>query len=58
MVKPVPKKFSAYQALPMFKYYDDDRYAYWGGAYLMGLGNEDLKWQVTAQYNLGWNFPC
>ena len=50
------QKFSAYQALPMFKYYDDDRYAYWGGAYLMGLGNEDLKWQVTAQYNLGMEF--
>ncbi|MDE7375165.1 MAG: SusC/RagA family TonB-linked outer membrane protein, partial [Odoribacter sp.] len=50
------QKFSAYQALPMFKYYDNDRYAYWGGAYLMGLGNEDLKWQVTAQYNAGMEF--
>ena len=50
------QKFSAYQALPMFKYYDNDRYGYWGGAYLMGLGNEDLKWQVTSQYNAGMEF--
>lgn len=50
------QKFSAYQALPMFKYYDNDRYGYWGGAYLMGLGNEDLKWQVTSQYNAGLEF--
>lgn len=50
------QKFSAYQALPMFKYYDNDRYGYWGGAYLMGLGNENLKWQVTSQYNAGLEF--
>lgn len=47
------QQFSAYQAMRTFKYYLDDRYGNWGGAYLMGLGNEDLKWQVTDQFNVG-----
>ena len=50
------QKFSAYQALRMYKSYEDNRYGYWVGSYLMGLGNEDLKWQVTAQYNVGVEF--
>lgn len=50
------QKFASYQALPMFDYYTNDRYGFWNGAYLMGLGNKDLKWQVTSQYNVGVEF--
>lgn len=47
------QQFSAYQALSTFAYYMDDRYGNWGGAYLKSHGNNDLKWQVTDQFNVG-----
>jgi TonB-linked SusC/RagA family outer membrane protein len=47
------QQFSAYQALQMFGYYLDNRYGNWGAAYLAGFGNKDLKWQTTAQFNVG-----
>lgn len=49
-------KFSSYQALSMFKYYPDDRYLIFNGADLQGLGNENLKWQVTDEWNAGIEF--
>lgn len=45
--------FPAYQAMKTYKYYTDERYHMWNGAYLMGLGNEDLKWQETGKFNAG-----
>lgn len=50
------QNFGAYQALMTYKYYSDDRYKDWIGAYLMALGNENLKWQQTGQYNVGVEF--
>jgi len=47
------QQFSAYQAISSLKYYSTENYLNWNGAYLMGLGNKDLKWQKTDQINLG-----
>jgi len=46
-------QFEAYQALSTFKNYSGERYILWNGAGLMGLGNENLKWQVTKELNGG-----
>lgn len=46
-------QFSAYQSHSVFQYYMDQRYGPWLGAYQNSLGNPDLKWQRTSQYNLG-----
>lgn len=47
------QNFSAYQALSTYRYFNDKRYFTSNGAYLLGLGNENLKWQQTQSYNLG-----
>lgn len=47
------QQFQAYQALRTYEYYTDKRYLYWNGAELKGLGNENLKWQITDQYDGG-----
>ncbi|WP_316751726.1 SusC/RagA family TonB-linked outer membrane protein [Pedobacter gandavensis] len=47
------QNFSPYQALSSYRYYTDDRYVNSNGAYLIGLGNKDLKWQQTMKYDLG-----
>ncbi|SKD10274.1 TonB-linked outer membrane protein, SusC/RagA family [Chitinophaga ginsengisegetis] len=47
------QNFNAYQALSTYGYYTDDRYYSWTGAYLMGLGNESLKWQQKMNYDVG-----
>jgi TonB-linked SusC/RagA family outer membrane protein len=47
------QNFNAYQALSTYGYYTDDRYSNWLGAYLLGLGNEDLQWQQTMKYDIG-----
>jgi TonB-linked SusC/RagA family outer membrane protein len=47
------QQFSAYQALSTFQYYTDNKYINWTGAGLISLGNEELKWQVTDQFNVG-----
>jgi TonB-linked SusC/RagA family outer membrane protein len=47
------QQFSAYQAMSIYRYYTDDRYLDWMGARLLGLGNEDLEWQTTNQFNIG-----
>jgi TonB-linked SusC/RagA family outer membrane protein len=49
------QQFSAYQAISTLRYYTNNRYGNWIGARLMGLGNEDLEWQTTKQYNIGCN---
>lgn len=47
------QQFSPYQALQTYQYYSDNRYLNRTGAYLMALGNENLKWQLTDQFNTG-----
>lgn len=47
------QNFSSYQALSTYRYYTDNRYYSWLGAYLLGLGNPDLKWQQKMNYNIG-----
>jgi len=47
------QNFSSYQALSTYQYYTADRYYSWMGAYLLGLGNDQLKWQQTKNYDLG-----
>lgn len=47
------QQFSPYQALATYEYFTGDRYMFWNGAALKGLGNPDLKWQVTKQTNFG-----
>lgn len=47
------QNFSAYQALSTYRYYTDARYYGWSGAYLIGLGNENLRWQQNEKINVG-----
>lgn len=47
------QQFSSYQALATYEYFNSDRYLFWSGAALKALGNPDLKWQNTKQYNFG-----
>ena len=47
------QNFNSYQALATFSYYLDQAYDNWVGSYLMGLSNDDLKWQKTKDYNVG-----
>jgi len=47
------QNFNAYQALSTYQYYTNERYYNWMGSYLMGLGNDELKWQQTEKYNIG-----
>ena len=42
-----------YQALTTYEYDRDQRYNGDMGAYLMGLGNDKLRWQDTYQHNIG-----
>jgi TonB-linked SusC/RagA family outer membrane protein len=46
------QQFPPYQAMTIFHYYGTN-YRTWNGYYMMGLGNENLKWQTTGQLNLG-----
>ncbi len=46
-------QFSAYQSQSIYKYYLDQQYNQWMGAYQEGLANPNLAWQKTGQYNLG-----
>lgn len=47
------QNFNAYQAQSTYQYYTDDRYFNWTGAYMLGLGNESLKWQQKMNYDIG-----
>jgi TonB-linked SusC/RagA family outer membrane protein len=50
------QNFSPYQALMTFRFFGLENYQYWQGAYLLGLGNTDLTWQATGQFNAGMEF--
>jgi TonB-linked SusC/RagA family outer membrane protein len=45
--------FRPYQALITYQGFGGKNYQNWFGSYIMALGNEDLGWQQTNQYNLG-----
>ena len=45
--------FDPYQAMTTFTYYGKQSYRTWVGAYVMGLGNKELGWQQTGQWNVG-----
>jgi hypothetical protein len=45
--------FSPYQALITYQSFGGKNYQNWFGSRIMALGNEDLGWQQTNQYNLG-----
>jgi TonB-linked SusC/RagA family outer membrane protein len=47
------QKFRPYLALLTYQGFGGQNYQNWFGSYLMALGNEDLGWQQTNQYNLG-----
>ncbi len=47
------QNFSSYQALATYRYYTSDRYYSWMGAYMLGLGNPNLRWQQKLNYNIG-----
>ena len=47
------QNFSPYQAMMVYRFYSQARYRMWSGSYLASLGNDDLEWQTTNQYNAG-----
>jgi TonB-linked SusC/RagA family outer membrane protein len=47
------QSFSSFQALTTYRYFGNQTYKYWTGAYMMGMGNPDLGWQQTNQTNIG-----
>lgn len=47
------QQFSSYQALRTYQTFIAERYMIWNGVELMGIGNKDLEWQITDQYDVG-----
>jgi TonB-linked SusC/RagA family outer membrane protein len=47
------QNFNPYQAMATYNYYTDTYYDNIVGAKLMGLANDELKWQQTQDYNFG-----
>lgn len=49
------QNFNPYQAKATYKFYEDVIYDNITGAYLMALANDKLKWQQTADLNVGFD---
>ena len=49
------QNFNPYQALAMFGYHKEQAYDNWIGSYLMALPNDNLKWQKTQDFNVGFD---
>lgn len=47
------QNFSSYQSIATYRYTLDKIYQNYLGAHLMGMANEDLKWQQKMDYNVG-----
>lgn len=47
------QNFNPYQAMTMYSYNLDRRYIMGVGATMMGMGNDDLRWQQNAKTNVG-----
>lgn len=43
-------------AFTSYEYVTNNKYMNWTGAYLTGLGNYDLTWQMTREFNVGLEF--
>lgn len=43
----------AYASIASYKYFMDQTYDQFLGAYLKGMKNDDLKWQEKLDYNIG-----
>lgn len=46
----------AYEAMATYKYYMDRTYQGMLGSYLKGMKNDDLKWQLRQDFNIGFDF--
>lgn len=49
------QNFNPYQAKATYKYYEDVVYDNIVGTYLMAMANRNLKWQQTADFNIGFD---
>ncbi|MBA6152044.1 SusC/RagA family TonB-linked outer membrane protein [Gelidibacter gilvus] len=49
------QNFNSYQSLATFGYYQSQAYDNWVGSYLFNLPNDDLRWQKTMDYNVGFD---
>ncbi|MBB4042588.1 TonB-linked SusC/RagA family outer membrane protein [Bacteroides reticulotermitis] len=49
------QNFNPYQAKATYKFYEDVVYDNIVGSYLMGMANDKLKWQQTAEMNMGFD---
>lgn len=49
------QNFSPFQSLATFKYYQTQSYDNWVGSYLYALPNDNLSWQKTHDYNIGFD---
>jgi len=47
------QNFSPYQAKATYRFYDNIVYDNIAGAYLMGMPNDNLKWQQTGDFTVG-----
>lgn len=47
------QNFFAYQAMTTYAYFTDSRYLNGIGAYILSLGNDELRWQQKKTLNLG-----
>lgn len=47
------QNFSSFQALTTYRYFGEENYRFWNGAYMLGLGNPDLSWQKTNHADIG-----
>lgn len=45
--------FTTESAYTTYKYSNDNRYLTWAAAQMMGLGNSNLTWQKTKEWNFG-----
>ncbi|WP_455511164.1 SusC/RagA family TonB-linked outer membrane protein [Butyricimonas paravirosa] len=50
------QSYDPYQSMITYEYYTQERYRNHVGAQMMGLGNPNLKWQQTDQFNVGFDF--
>lgn len=47
--------FSSFQAIATYSFFNNDVYDNVVGAYLMAMHNPDLKWQLTEDFNIGFD---
>jgi TonB-linked SusC/RagA family outer membrane protein len=50
------QNFNPYQARTTFQFYKSQTYQHWTGSYMVAMGNPDLRWQSTQQFNGGFEY--